>query len=194
MKIYQGLQIPCKTVADSQELAEDAILEIECDNYAEDPREWENVCKMICWHGRYQIGDKNKYATPDSFLKAVGAKVNGDVITWPENIVAKPIYMMDHSEVSISLTDFGDKWDSGQIGWIYTTKAAVKKNFGADNWKENAEKAIAAEMKIENDYISGNVFCYHLIVNGVLSSGCGGFYGSTLEKTGILEDADVVLA
>ena len=33
-----------------------------------------------------------------------------------------PVYLMDHSGLSIRTTSFQDRWDSGCIGWVYMTK------------------------------------------------------------------------
>lgn len=35
------------------------------------------------------------------------------------NIEAYPVYKYEHSAVAYSIRDFGDRWDSGMIGWAY---------------------------------------------------------------------------
>ena len=42
------------------------------DEYSDNPREWDNVGKMVCFHKNYIIGDKHDYNSPDDlkeFLK-----------------------------------------------------------------------------------------------------------------------------
>ena len=34
-------------------------LEIYQDEHGESPREWDNMCQMICFHKRYNLGDKH---------------------------------------------------------------------------------------------------------------------------------------
>lgn len=40
--------------------------------------------------------------------------------------LAMPVYMMEHSSVALRTSDFGDPWDSGQIGWAYIKPDAEK--------------------------------------------------------------------
>lgn len=41
---------------------------IEYDTDPQDPREWNDLGKMICWHRRYRLGDKHTYADPEELL------------------------------------------------------------------------------------------------------------------------------
>ena len=34
-------------------------LKIHLDEFPESPREWDNVSRMVCLHGRYKLGDEN---------------------------------------------------------------------------------------------------------------------------------------
>lgn len=38
------------------------------DEDAESPREWDNLGKMVCFHGRYDLGDEHDYSGPKDFL------------------------------------------------------------------------------------------------------------------------------
>lgn len=42
-------------------------LQVFRDEYAENPREWDNLGKMVCWHRRYNLGDKHDYESPQDF-------------------------------------------------------------------------------------------------------------------------------
>lgn len=47
-------------------------IEICYDDLAPDsPRDWCNLGTMVCWHGRYSMGDKHDYATPGAWLAAM---------------------------------------------------------------------------------------------------------------------------
>lgn len=48
---------------------ETIIIRMEQDEDAESPREWDNIGKMICWHSRYNLGDKHSYSEPRGFLE-----------------------------------------------------------------------------------------------------------------------------
>lgn len=78
-------------------------LQIYRDEYAENPREWENLGKMVCWHRRYNLGDKHDYDSPQDFCESEEYK---------SALVILPVYLYDHSGITISNSDFGDRWDS----------------------------------------------------------------------------------
>ena len=82
------------------------------------------------------------------------------------DVVILPVFVFEHSGTSISVFEFGDRWDSGQAGWIYTTKENVKEtliNWGAmykdkngnlvdvteENWREAAIENLKVEIITE---------------------------------------------
>lgn len=74
-----------------------------------------------------------------------------------ENLCILPVYMYDHSGITISTGPFSCPWDSGQVGIIYTKKA----------WCENqkiafdqAEEILKNEIKILDQYLTGDVWSY----------------------------------
>lgn len=98
----------------------DEVLKIFVDEHAENPREWENLAVMVCWHRRYNLGDKHYFKDPDDFKKKVKEK---------DNIIL-PLYLYDHSGITISTSPFGCQWDSGQVGFIYCSKKRFLKETG----------------------------------------------------------------
>ena len=62
-----------------------------------------------------------------------------------------PLYLYDHSGITMSISPFSCPWDSGQVGWIYCTPDAISKNFGSLS-KENIEKSISI-LEVEVKYI-----------------------------------------
>lgn len=82
---------------------------IDRDDTAESPRTWGSDNVMYCVHSRYKLGDKQP--TEDELQEIVKqAEVDGKKIL--------PLYLMDHSGLSISVGSFGCVWDSGQVGYI----------------------------------------------------------------------------
>ena len=76
-------------------------------NGENNPREWDNLGIMVCFHNRYTLGDKVNISSDDfsdwSELK--------DFIMKEYNTIAiLPIFMIDHSGISISVRDFNDGW------------------------------------------------------------------------------------
>ena len=148
---------------------------------AENPREelYESSSRMVCWHSRYKIGDPHEYADPARFRNCVDF----------DECVVLPIFMYDHSGITIRTTPFDCPWDSGQVGWIYFDRNALKREFNYD--RERAEKALEAEVAVYDAYIRGAV--YGFIVEEFDGDhweevdGCWGFYGDDIHENGIAD-------
>jgi hypothetical protein len=96
-----------------------------------------------------------------------------------ENLIL-PLYLLDHSGISISTQDFNDKWDSGQIGWTYASNTDIIKEYG-DASPENVEKALQllnAEVKTYEYFLRGECYGFQLFKDGVEDDSCWGFLGS----------------
>ena len=51
------------------------LLTVERDDYAEDPRYWDNLCTMTCWHRSYRLGDKHNYDGIEDFFQTLCKEV-----------------------------------------------------------------------------------------------------------------------
>ena len=160
------------------------------DGWAENPREWGNLGTMVCWHGKYDLGDNHKFEDSIDFfksllndvldknlkeniimllkkgeLKNLKLEYNPSSRDWvlksysdcvgkwfiedtfaapishesdwlfssivellePTDIMnlikgyytILPLYLYDHSGLSMNTSGFSCPWDSGQVGWIY---------------------------------------------------------------------------
>ena len=59
-----------------------------------------------------------------------------------------PVFLYDHSGLSVSVNSFHDAWDSGQVGWIYADKQTVIKEYGkwSDETIKKAKQFMAEDM------------------------------------------------
>ena len=77
-------------------------------------------------------------------------------------IAILPIYLYDHSGLTINTSGFSCPWDSGMIGWIYCTKEEYVKNFclnkAPKDWKEKAYEMLRSEIHLYDCYLTGNVW------------------------------------
>ena len=109
---------------------------------------------MQFYHSRYCLGDKRLYNTEDySSFDAMIEKNHGDDIVLP-------VYMYDHSGLTISTRPFSCHWDSGQLGFIFITKAAIIANWG-EHTEETVMQAVAcmeSEVKEYDSYLRGEVY------------------------------------
>lgn len=163
-------------------------IEIRQDEYPMDPREWDNLGVMACWHRRYKLGDEQPGGDPWEWMERIEDEI----------AVILPLYLYDHSGLWMSTSDgswpFNCRWDAGQAGWIYATKEAVRKNFMIKRIsKKTLAVAIAVlrgEVETYNQYLSGEVFGYAVRdAAGDILDGCSGFYGYEFEESGLLIEA-----
>ena len=149
-----------------------------------DPRaEFDNLGTVVCWHTKYDLGDKHSFETPNKFLKIINRS----------KIVMLPIYMYDHSGITIRTYPFSCPWDSGQVGWIYADRKKCREEFG---WKLMTKARIGLietilknEVEVLDNYLTGWVFGYTIepideSSDLVCQDSCWGFFG----------DGDIVLA
>lgn len=106
-------------------------LNICIDEIPQNPREWDNLGTMVCGHRRYNLGDEQAkntelYNSWEEWLENEVIKPNGS----RNNVVVLPLYLYDHSGITMNTTGFSCPWDSGQVGWIYCTKERFRKETG----------------------------------------------------------------
>lgn len=106
-------------------------LEIMQDSCPESPREWDNIGTMVCSHRRYDLGDEqakniDEYSSWDEWLQGEVYDLYGG----EDNVACLPLYLYDHSGITMNTTGFSCPWDSGQVGWIYATKEKLRQETG----------------------------------------------------------------
>ena len=175
---------------ETYKLADNKTLEVTQDEYPNNPRHDDNLSTMICFHNRYSLGDKHTYKHQDY---SGWAEMEKAIIKNEKTAIILPLYLYDHSGITISTTPFSCKWDSGQIGFVFISKDKVKNNYGVKRVTkkeiEKATKNILAEVETYDLYLRGEVYGYTLInENGEIEDSCWGFFGSDIETNGILDN------
>jgi hypothetical protein len=153
------------------------IIEIMPHEVPESPREWDNLGTMATFHSRYDLGDKVDFKSEqfDSWDEMANyiEKEKGAV-------VILPVYLYDHSGLRMSTGDFHDRWDSGQVGYIYVTKEDIVRKYGKDT-PENREKArnvLKREIETYDQYLTGDVWGYKVTdPKGEELDSVWGYYG-----------------
>ena len=95
---------------------------------------------------RYTLGDKSLkegYSSIGSALRAA-LKENGLNI---DNIITYPVYAYIHGNMALSLTPFGDKWDSGLAGYIVLEKQFLREYLGRKKITEKSLKVVTATIR-----------------------------------------------
>ncbi len=137
-------------------------LRIVPDDCPPNPRvDFDHLCTMVCFHNRYTLGDKHNYHP---------ATAMDDVLeeNQPDGIWAMPLYLMDHSGLSIrtdpSLFQACDSagWDWGKVGFIYVSKRDMRKEWPSIRTDlelaHKAEAIMRAEVEEYDQYLQGDVW------------------------------------
>lgn len=154
-------------------------LVIDYDRDPMNPREWDNATVMLCFHGKYRLGDmglpyrEGDYDSWGEVRQALLADGHTNI---------RPLYLYDHSGLAIRVgSDFAEYggWDSGQVGFVYIPA-------GSEIDPTRADSIIADEVAEYDKYLRGEVYYYRVEQDSKCDScghtevetvdSCGGFY------------------
>ena len=172
------------------------VLRIVQDNDPQSPREWDNLGTMVCYHPRYNLGDIQR--DPVEHLTELGLTA--------KDIVYLPLYLYDHSGLSMSTGDFKafdpQGFDSGLVGIIYVSKEKIKSEWNVKRITkktlENVYRILNSEVEVFDDYLTGNCYGFELVeeiqtenqlIENFIDS-CYGFYGSDPKTNGIKDHVE----
>jgi hypothetical protein len=123
------------------------------------PRDNDNLGIMAFSHKKYKLGDDTNIPF-DKFTS--WREVEEYIEKTLKGILISPVYMLDHSGLYISLTDPNDRWDSGRIGFIYTTAKRVREMNNAKRMSPamviKADEILKAEVETYSAFVSGSVY------------------------------------
>lgn len=144
---------------------------IEQDDNPINPRmENANLGIMLCKHRRYNLGD-DVNANKDEVLNMLAGKI--------KDVVALPLYLYDHSGITMNTTGFSCPWDSGMVGCIYADYNKIRSWYGVKkvtkNLIEKVKDMFRSEVKEYDNYISGNVYSYTILKDNEEMDSCGGY-------------------
>lgn len=137
------------------------------------PREWGSLSTMACFHRNYRLGDEHDFSDPDALRDFVDRK----------DVIALPLYLYDHSGITMSTSPFSCRWDSGQVGFIYITAEQARNHFG---WKRITKSRydqliefLEGDVDVYDKYLTGDVYGYVIEdLDGEEIDACWGFYGT----------------
>ena len=173
---------------------------IEMDDDPLNPRtDHDNLGTMVCAHRNYVLGDVQVSS--------------GDAHDIPEGSVVLPLFLFDHSGLTISTTSASfsafdsQGWDWGQLGVIYVSPEKIREEYSTkritNKLREKVGDILRDEVNTYDTYLLGEV--YSFVVEEVSDckycgeetrkniDSCGGFFGSDIETNGILEHLDAEL-
>ncbi len=182
------------------DFADGRKLELHYDQTPMNPRDYDNMGTMAFFHDRYDIGDEDhgidhtEFGGWEEMAKWIVEKMDGAIVL--------PVRMYDHSGIGFAMGmeslryPFQCPWDSGQVGFVFVTKAKLVEEYGDDSEesREKAMKCLEAELEIYNQYHAGDVYGFILRAKpcehcddetGDVLDSCWGFWGSDPMENGI---------
>lgn len=212
-------------------LAHGYAITLKIDELPDNPRvAWDsNAGIMACSHRRYTLGDKDGWYDLKAAVRSHD-KFNpeweeyyvpgpdGEDVDNPDYIdlddkqalidtagklgmVILPLYLMDHSGISMSTGDYGDPWDSGMVGVIFCPPDVVRREWGdGPDAHGKALKCLETEVETYSAYLEGDVWGFIISLYVVDDSedgytvteeleSCWGFYGFEYAKREALDTA-----
>jgi hypothetical protein len=178
-------------------------IEVHQDEDPSNPRkEFDHFGHMICWHRRYNLGDEDHPPSPEDWLRGLAGdhvpfSVDGLSVETLWKIVERyylvlPLYLYDHSGITISTGRFSCPWDSGQVGWIYASHKEIRKNWSVKCVRHKvakhdgtrikaidyARELLEGEVKEYDQYLTGQVYGYVVKdKDGEDIDSCLGYFG-----------------
>jgi len=136
-------------------------INIEHDDDPTNPREWDNVSVFALSAKSYILS--NEANVPFNQLDS-WPEVESYINSMYNVFYIKPVYAYIHSGIVLSLEPFNDRFDSGQVGYIFITREVMKREFGLRKRTPNnlakAKRIIEGELETYNKYLSGDVYEY----------------------------------
>lgn len=170
---------------------------IEQDENPENPRAmYEHASKMICFHKRFRLGDSHdydheQYNNWDELESAICRKENA--------VAVLPLYLLDHSCLEMSITDFKNCWDSGRVGLILISGKDAREQYGVKRISKKLKCKILADLESDvieyNQYLTGEAYSITLIDNETDEDidSFYGFYGEDFWKNGMTDSLSAEL-
>jgi len=156
------------------------LIEIHLDEHAENPRDWDNLWTMFCFHRRAIIGDKHKYnrdeyeSWEDFYDRAIDADYDVGLVA--------PLYLYPSHDPVLMHGAIGDISTNYQIGYAFVEKQKLLSEFKRKRITKyvfkHATACLDAEIELYNQWHSGEVYGYVISdENGEMIDSCWGFYG-----------------
>ena len=140
------------------------------DNYPMNPREDQDNIGIINLSTlkNYDLTDKENYLSITDLINDNSNK-----------LIILPIYAYIHSGITISLSPFSCKWDSGLAGFIYCNPS----DYGIT--REDLKGILKTEVATLNQYLTNDVYKIEITNNQTEEElfSCYGYYGYTYAYT-----------
>ena len=171
-------------------LSNKRTLKIHQDTHGCNPRTDDNLGQIVSWSSKYNLGEENLNPRDYKSLQDVQNK------NLTKNDIYLPVYMMDHSGISIRTTPYQCRFDSSQVGIIKVSKEKIRQEYGCKKVTkkilEIVNRVLQAEIETYNQYLTGDIYSFTVEdEDGEVLDSCAGFFGSDIKTNGILENISI---
>ena len=188
--------------------AEKLFVQVESDDWAENPREWSNLWTILTWTKRYQSIDSNQFRDLEEFLldnlteKQLRNLYKGNPSTkefferiqkrfYDLGYLVEPISKFEHGQVVFS-AGVSQGWDSGVVGLAMVNIDDIKKEYEttvlSKGLKEKIHAILDDELNTYNLWANGYVYTVALIdFDGNVVDSLAGMIGYENEEKMIQE-------
>jgi len=191
--------------------------EIERDVYHEPDSEElsmeDNLFKVLSFTGNYSIGHTHGYEKNNRFEMIAQLVSEYDqaaydrwessdqnpsdydkiLVKFDKYYIHKPVYVYEHSGITISTQPFSCQWDSGTLGIAICAKDEYIKAYGFPRLtaKRTADAMAHLDSQVQyfDDLIQGNVYGFTVELDDVCQDSCWGFVGNNSSVRGELKAA-----
>lgn len=166
----------------TDEQSEDVI-----DMLADLADEWDAAAHRGDWKTLAEFGPWSSHAILDARDELTQCTSWTTRIQLREDIaICRPLYLYDHSGITISAGSFNDPWDSGQVGWQYVTHQRLMEEWNGDEIL--AKRSMDLELEAYDQYLRGEVYGFAVIdEDGDTVEACSGFFGDDPYESGMAD-------
>jgi len=125
----------------------------------ENPREWDTMGILLTFHRSYDLKDRDAPSVSSSDFGGWD-EMEEHLIKKEKAVIVLPVYALMHGGITISTSPYNDPWDSGQLGFIYTTRDRIKLIRGG---KERLTKKLKEQITSE---LEGEIETFDLCLRG----------------------------
>jgi hypothetical protein len=180
------VELACARMYKYRHVSTGVTYTIDQDEFALDPRkEYDNVGTMVCWHRKYNLGDMQPKCSPSDYmlsvLDGIGVKCKEGtnlLCALERHATVLPLYLYDHSGITMATTPFRCPWDSGRVGFIYVLNQIAEIEWPGRGRNKSALAYLQSEVETYNAYISDNCYAWE----SSDGDACGGYYYHTSSK------------
>jgi hypothetical protein len=158
------------------------VLKVVRDENPENPRTYPcyNIGTMALFHRRYNLGDLDHGIRTSDFEG--WEEMEEHLYREYDAALVLPVFMYDHSGITISTGTFSCPWDSGQIGFIFISKAKVREEYQCKRLSKKVlnrvSEALNVEVRVYDQYLTGDIWGYVVETeDGDHVDSCWGFFG-----------------